>query len=165
VDALSLGLFFSFQEERMGFSIDRRSCCDVMASWHRQRSTIYHSDRKSSTLRLYLQHPPPTPNPPGWHCGHSRDNPLAMHKSGRESHALWDSHCCVSERCPMYGILKARDVSEHRSVLIEVTSNGPTQVSRCLTIATPRHIPEDAILHSRRRENLKSYIALIGWTL
>jgi hypothetical protein len=27
------------------------------------------------------------------------------------------------------------------------------------------YIPEDAILHSYRRENLKSYIALTGWSL
>jgi hypothetical protein len=27
------------------------------------------------------------------------------------------------------------------------------------------HIPEDDILHSRRRETLKTYIALTGWTL
>jgi hypothetical protein len=27
------------------------------------------------------------------------------------------------------------------------------------------YIPEDAILHSHRRENLKSYIALTGWPL
>jgi hypothetical protein len=27
------------------------------------------------------------------------------------------------------------------------------------------HIPEDDIIHSDRCENLKSYIALIGWTL
>jgi hypothetical protein len=27
------------------------------------------------------------------------------------------------------------------------------------------HIPEDDILHSHRRENLKSYIALTDWTL
>jgi hypothetical protein len=30
---------------------------------------------------------------------------------------------------------------------------------------TRRHIPKDDILHSRRRESLKSYIALTGWTL
>jgi hypothetical protein len=31
---------------------------------------------------------------------------------------------------------------------------------------TTRHnIPEDDILHSYRRETLKSYIALTGWTL
>jgi hypothetical protein len=34
-----------------------------------------------------------------------------------------------------------------------------------LTRATRRNIPEDTILHSHRRENLKSYIALTGWTL
>jgi hypothetical protein len=34
-----------------------------------------------------------------------------------------------------------------------------------LTSATRRNIPEDAILHSHRRENLKSYIALTDWTL
>jgi hypothetical protein len=27
------------------------------------------------------------------------------------------------------------------------------------------HIPEDSILHSHRRENLKSYTALTGWAL
>jgi hypothetical protein len=27
------------------------------------------------------------------------------------------------------------------------------------------YIPEDGVLHSHRRENLKSYIALTGWTL
>jgi hypothetical protein len=27
------------------------------------------------------------------------------------------------------------------------------------------YIPEDEILHSHRRENLKTYIALTGWTL
>jgi hypothetical protein len=30
---------------------------------------------------------------------------------------------------------------------------------------THRHIPEDDILHSHRREHLKSNIALPGWTL
>jgi hypothetical protein len=33
------------------------------------------------------------------------------------------------------------------------------------TRATQRHIPEDDILHSRRRENLKSFIALSAWAL
>jgi hypothetical protein len=34
-----------------------------------------------------------------------------------------------------------------------------------VTRATKRNIPEDGIFHSHRRENLKSYIALTGWTL
>jgi hypothetical protein len=31
--------------------------------------------------------------------------------------------------------------------------------------ATRYNIPEDKIIHSYRRDNLKSYIALTGWTL
>jgi hypothetical protein len=34
-----------------------------------------------------------------------------------------------------------------------------------LTRATRRNVPEDAIVHSHCRENLKFYIALTGWTL
>jgi hypothetical protein len=34
-----------------------------------------------------------------------------------------------------------------------------------LTRATRCHIPDDGLLHSQRRENLKSYIALTGWAL
>jgi hypothetical protein len=33
-----------------------------------------------------------------------------------------------------------------------------------LTRATRRNIPEDTILQSHHRENLKSYIALTGWS-
>jgi hypothetical protein len=33
------------------------------------------------------------------------------------------------------------------------------------TRATRYNIPEDGILHSNSRENLKSYIALSGWAL
>jgi hypothetical protein len=38
-------------------------------------------------------------------------------------------------------------------------------VTSVLTRATWRHIPEDGILHSHRRENLKSYITLTGWSM
>jgi hypothetical protein len=34
-----------------------------------------------------------------------------------------------------------------------------------LTRTTRRNIPEEGILHSHRRENLKSYIALTGWAV
>jgi hypothetical protein len=44
----------------------------------------------------------------------------------------------------------------------ETLSSSETSV---LTRATRRSIPEDDILHSHRRENLKSYIALTGWAL
>jgi hypothetical protein len=46
--------------------------------------------------------------------------------------------------------------------MMEATRSSKTWV---LTRATRRHIPEDGILHCHRRENLKSYIALTGWTL
>jgi hypothetical protein len=45
---------------------------------------------------------------------------------------------------------------------IETLRSSETSV---LTRATRRNIPEDGILHSHRRENLKSYIALTGWAL
>jgi hypothetical protein len=45
---------------------------------------------------------------------------------------------------------------------MEALSSSETSV---LIRATRRNIPEDGILHSHRRENLKSYIALTGWTL
>jgi hypothetical protein len=48
------------------------------------------------------------------------------------------------------------------TLMIEALSSYETSV---LTRATRRKIPEDAILHSHRRENLKSYIALTGWAL
>jgi hypothetical protein len=46
--------------------------------------------------------------------------------------------------------------------MMEALSSSETSV---FTRATWHNIPEDAILHSHSRENLKSYIALIGWTL
>jgi hypothetical protein len=46
--------------------------------------------------------------------------------------------------------------------LMEAPSSSETSV---LTRATRHNIPEHIILHSDRRENLKSYIALTDWTL
>jgi hypothetical protein len=48
------------------------------------------------------------------------------------------------------------------TMMKEALSSSETLV---LTSATRRNIPEDDILHSHHRENLKSYIALTGWTL
>jgi hypothetical protein len=48
------------------------------------------------------------------------------------------------------------------TLMMEALSSSETFVR---TRATLRHIAEDGILHSHRRVNLKSYIALTGWCL
>jgi hypothetical protein len=48
------------------------------------------------------------------------------------------------------------------TVMMESIRSFETSV---LTRATRRHIPRGGILHSRNRENLKSYTALTGWAL
>jgi hypothetical protein len=61
--------------------------------------------------------------------------------------------------------LVKNDVSEELSpsfLMKEALSSSETSV---LTRATRRSIPEGDILHSHRSEDLKSYIALTGWTL
>jgi hypothetical protein len=59
-------------------------------------------------------------------------------------------------------------VTSKRSTLIlntEIMETMRSCETSVLARATQRHIPEDGILHSHHRENLKSYIALTGWTL
>jgi hypothetical protein len=48
------------------------------------------------------------------------------------------------------------------TLMIEALRSFETSVRK---IATWRYIRKDDILHSQCRENLKSYIALTGWTL
>jgi hypothetical protein len=50
----------------------------------------------------------------------------------------------------------------HITLMMKAICSSETSV---LARAKRRNIPEDGILHSHRRENLKSYIALTGWTL
>jgi hypothetical protein len=57
------------------------------------------------------------------------------------------------------------DVSGERSAsIIRVIRIGELGTS-VLTRVTTRNVPEDGNLHGHRRQNLKSYIALTGWTL
>jgi hypothetical protein len=48
------------------------------------------------------------------------------------------------------------------TLIMEAIRSSETSI---LTRATRRHISEGGILHSDRRETLKSYIALTGWAL
>jgi hypothetical protein len=48
------------------------------------------------------------------------------------------------------------------TLMMEALRSSETSV---LTRTTRCIIPEDGILHSHRRENLRSYIALTGWAL
>jgi hypothetical protein len=41
----------------------------------------------------------------------------------------------------------------------------PVGTEKCHGYTHDNVFPEDGILHSRRRENIKSYIALTGWTV
>jgi hypothetical protein len=50
-------------------------------------------------------------------------------------------------------------------VVDKETMEQVSSVTSVLTRARRRKIPEDGILHSHRRENLKSYIALTCWDL
>jgi hypothetical protein len=70
----------------------------------------------------------------------------------------------VSRIGSVFRLLVAAEVVHTSQIFhpkIEVISSSETSVH---TRATWRHITEDGNLHSHHRENLKSYIALTGWT-
>jgi hypothetical protein len=83
-----------------------------------------------------------------------------------------------SDEC-FASIIRVKLISELRaSCFLLVTANSVPSSLICFTLmmgairssetsvlarATRRHIPEEGILHSHRRENFKSYIALTGW--
>jgi hypothetical protein len=62
-------------------------------------------------------------------------------------------------------VLVRNDVTSSPTLVTLMKEALGSSVTSVLTRATRRNIPEDTILHSDRRENLKSYIALTGWTL
>jgi hypothetical protein len=66
--------------------------------------------------------------------------------------------------------LVGTDVSEELSAFI-IRMTRICELRTTLAVTSDLHtlqrnnIPEDGIIHSHRRENLKSYIALTGWSL
>jgi hypothetical protein len=64
------------------------------------------------------------------------------------------------------GLLVAANVVPSSPILVTLMKEALSSPEMStLTGATRRNIPEDDIFHSHRRENLKSYTALTGWTL
>jgi hypothetical protein len=66
----------------------------------------------------------------------------------------------------MRRLLVTPSVVPSSSIFVTLMKEAQRSTERSvLTRATRRNISEDVILHSHRRENLKSYIALAGWDL
>jgi hypothetical protein len=81
---------------------------------------------------------------------------------------VWEEHIASIIRVTKISYLgTGLQVTNNRSTLRRNTMMGAKLSSETsvLTRAKPRNIPEDDILHSHRRENFKSYIALTGWIL
>jgi hypothetical protein len=72
----------------------------------------------------------------------------------------------TSNRCFVRRLLVTASIVPSSPSLITLMKEalGYSETS-VLTRATRRNIPEDTLLRSRCRENIKSYIALTGWPL
>jgi hypothetical protein len=65
----------------------------------------------------------------------------------------------------IYEIGRTLTITSNRPILVTLMEELNSSETSDLTRAIQRNIPEDIILHSHHRGNLKSYIALTGWTL
>jgi hypothetical protein len=80
------------------------------------------------------------------------------------AHALTDPQTLGSQRYQK-PIVTANVLPSSMILFTLMTEAIRSSKMSVLTRATRRHIPEDGILHSHNHENLKSSIALTGWTL
>jgi hypothetical protein len=63
-------------------------------------------------------------------------------------------------------LLVTANVAPRSQILVTLMMEAiRTSETSFLTRSTQHHIPEDAIRHSHRRENFKSYITLSSWAL
>jgi hypothetical protein len=70
------------------------------------------------------------------------------------------AHRITPDKCRLLGCYAISPILV--TLMMEAPGSSETSV---LTRATQRKIPEDGILHSHRRENIKPYMALTDWTL
>jgi hypothetical protein len=75
-----------------------------------------------------------------------------LHRLGEKNRRTWN-------------LVTANVLLTQLTLLTVMTKETHSSETLVLTRTTRRNIPEDGILHSHRRENLKSYIALTDWTL
>jgi hypothetical protein len=100
----------------------------------------------------------------GMYCLHHQSG---MNQRARNSNwnMLWRNADLAIKRSVLQLLVIANAVPSsliHATLMMEAIRSPETSV---LTRATRRDIPEDGVLHSHGRENLKSYIVLTGWAL
>jgi hypothetical protein len=77
---------------------------------------------------------------------------------------------CTRDKTAIYmsmrGLLVKANIVPSAPILVTLMSEAlDSSETSLLTKAKWHNTPEDDILHSHRRENFKSYIALTSWTL
>jgi hypothetical protein len=82
--------------------------------------------------------------------------------------AVTSNRCTLqrNKKCSMRQLLVTANTVPSSPILVTLMMEALSfSAASVLTRATWCNIPEDDILHSHRRENLKSYVPLTGWTL